>query len=114
MQYFCFAINFFKCFKCKIGRAFNFKVRSHKVADEESGSHGSFLDDCNKFAPLAHVIRYDDQHTGQAGHGDVLRQRHEEEEDDETLPGAEEVVEESAEAVEEVVEESVVEEQQEG
>ena len=38
-------------------------------------------------APLAHVVRDDDEHAGQAGHRDVSRQRPEEEEDEQQHAG---------------------------
>ena len=45
------------------------------------------LQDGNERAPAAHVIAHDDEHTGQTGHGDILRQRHEEEEDEQQHSG---------------------------
>ena len=40
------------------------------------------LQDGNKASPTTHIIAHDDEHTGQTGHGDILRQRHEEQEDE--------------------------------
>ncbi len=45
------------------------------------------LQDGNKASPAAHVIAHDDEHTGQTGHGDILRQRHEEQEDEQQHGG---------------------------
>ena len=45
------------------------------------------LQDGNKASPTTHIIAHDDEHTGQTGHGDILRQRHEEQEDEQQHGG---------------------------
>ena len=40
------------------------------------------LQDAEEAAPTAHIITHDDKHTSQTSHGDILCQRHEEQEDE--------------------------------
>ncbi len=49
--------------------------------------------------PLAHVVGDDDQHAGQAGHRDVLRQRSEEEQDEQQHDGVDDAGDRAAAAV---------------
>ena len=57
------------------------------------------LQDAEERTPAAHIIADDDEYTGQTGHGDVLCQRHEEEENEQQHGGVDDACNGSASAV---------------